>query len=75
MRLRVESEGLMVVGSCPYDDCDKPLLVQVGDHAGLVLKHTCEYCNRTIWTYLSRIDPWSMTDKNFKEEHPDARRN
>lgn len=59
----------MIMGNCPYPGCDGPLLVPIGDGAGSLLCHECRVCARPIWTYLSRVDPWSMTDEDFRREY------
>lgn len=57
----------MIIGGCPYDDCNAPLMTPIAT-AGMVERHECKHCQRTIWTYHSRIDPWSMTDDDFRQE-------
>lgn len=55
----------MILGSCPYDDCDGPLMIPICDNPPQFEKHECEECGRVIWTRHSRIDPWSMTEAEF----------
>jgi hypothetical protein len=52
----------MIIGSCPYTDCDEPFMIPIA--AGFE-KWKCEKCDRVIWTRHSRFDPWSMTEAEF----------
>ena len=57
----------MILGSCPYEDCDEPLMLPIADVCPAFQKHTCEGCKRVIWTKHSRIDPESYTEEGFTE--------
>jgi hypothetical protein len=59
----------MIIGSCPYEGCDGAIWLPVADPPPRIQKHDCEKCGRVIWTRHSRIDPWSMTDENFRREY------
>lgn len=57
----------MIVGECPYEDCDEQLMTAF-THLNLELpklcKITCDKCNREHWIKLTRIDPqrWTLED-------------
>lgn len=55
----------MIMGSCPYEDCDAPLWRPICKSPPKLERHECESCQRVIWTYHSRWDPWSMTESDF----------
>ena len=60
----------MILGSCPYDDCDRPLMLEMPpDNIRLPVwgSDECEYCNREIVTQFSRVDPKSVTRDVFDE--------
>ena len=57
----------MIVGSCPYD-CGGHLWLSIAE-APAIQRHDCDECGRTIWTYHSRLNPWSMTDEDFRAEY------
>lgn len=60
----------MIIGSCPYEDCDGPLFLPLADDPLPRLeKHDCESCGRVIWTKHSRWNPWSMTEVEFLKEY------
>lgn len=52
----------MIIGDCPYDDCDELLMIPIA--AGFE-RHACDGCGRIMWTRHSRLDPWSMTEAEF----------
>ena len=52
----------MIIGSCPYADCDVAFMIPI---ASGYERWTCETCKRVIWTRHSRLDPWSMTEAEF----------
>jgi len=58
----------MIIGSCPYEECDAPLFMPIADSLGFQ-RHACEQCGGVIWTLHSRIDPWSMTEAEFLVEY------
>lgn len=58
----------MILGGCPYDDCGYPMMLPLQE-PGHIERHSCEGCERVIWTHHSRVDPWSMTDAGFREEY------
>lgn len=55
----------MIIGECPYDDCDGPLFIPIADECPSFEKHDCETCKRIIWTYHSHWDPHSYTEEGF----------
>lgn len=56
----------MILGSCPYDDCDGHLMIPIADGPlPRFERHDCEHCKRHIWTRHSRWDPWSQTETEF----------
>lgn len=56
----------MILGTCPYEDCDHPLVLPISEPPGVRFeRHECDGCDRVIWTRHSRIDPWSMTEADF----------
>ena len=57
----------MIIGDCPYDDCDGHVWEPIGQ-AGAWRPHPCETCHRMMWTYHSRIEPLSLTDAAFREK-------
>jgi hypothetical protein len=59
----------MILGSCPYDGCDEPLMIALPDAPLPVFaQHECEGCHRMIWTKFSRVDPCSWTEEGFAED-------
>lgn len=54
----------MIIGTCPYSDCDEPFLLPIADRVGYQ-RWTCEHCQRVIWTRHSRVAPYSMTEEDF----------
>jgi len=58
----------MIIGECPYEDCNGSLWIPIAEKCPAFQKHECEDCHRTIWTYHSRLDPKSYTEDGFKEE-------
>lgn len=59
----------MIIGKCPYDDCDEMLWILIADKLPCFEQHWCEKCGRVIWTYHSRIDPFSLTNDEFVHEY------
>jgi len=59
----------MIIGECPYNDCSGDLWLPTADKCPVFQKHVCEKCKRIIWTYHSRADPHSYTEKGFMEEY------
>ena len=58
----------MILGNCPYEDCDDALMIPIADlPLPRFQRHKCEECKRTIWTLHSRITPESYTEEGFKE--------
>lgn len=55
----------MIIGDCPYEDCPEPLWIPMADETPAFERRKCEGCHRVIWTYHSRLDPWSMTEADF----------
>jgi hypothetical protein len=58
----------VITGSCPYEDCDGPLFIPCAEKCPAYERHTCETCNRVIWTMHSRWQPCSWTEAGFLEE-------
>lgn len=59
----------MILGSCPYEDCDAPLTIWSPMETPKFERHECEGCHRIIWTRHSRLDPWSSTEADFLNEY------
>lgn len=59
----------MIIGECPYDDCNSDLWIPISKKCPVFQKHECKKCKRVIWTYHSRIDPYSYTEEGFLEEY------
>lgn len=59
----------MIIGECPYDDCSEPLWIPLAEQCPTYEKHICERCKRVIWTYHSRVNPHSYTEKDFLGEY------
>lgn len=60
----------MIIGSCPYDDCNEPLMLGLPDmQLPAFSRHECDGCHRLIWTKFSRVDPQSWTEDGFLEEY------
>ncbi len=59
----------MIIGSCPYPDCNAPLFLPIAGNCPQWEKHKCETCKRVIWTYHSRIDPVSYAEDDFLEKY------
>ena len=56
----------MIIGSCPYADCDEPFMLPI---AHGYQRWACEKCQRVIWTRHSRLDPWSLTEAEFLAQY------
>lgn len=59
-----------IFGGCPYDDCNAPLVLPDPPSGRRGFQPSeCERCNRRIWSHLSRVNPWSMTEADFLTEY------
>jgi hypothetical protein len=59
----------MIMGVCPYEDCDGPLWIPMAAKTPAFQRHECETCKQVIWTRHSRLDPWSMTEMDFLDRY------
>jgi hypothetical protein len=60
----------MIIGSCAYEGCDEPLMINIPDiPMPAFFQHDCEGCGMTMWTKFSRVDPESYTEENFIKEY------
>ena len=59
----------MIFGECPYDNCSELLWIPIAEKCPVYERHECEKCKRVIWTYHSRVDPHSYTEKDFYEDY------
>ena len=62
----------MISGGCPYTDCDGPIILPDPPEGPMWTAYypsTCEHCGRRFWSYLSRWNPWSMTEAAFLNEY------
>jgi hypothetical protein len=57
----------MIIGECPYDDCDGSHMIAIAPQCPALSKHECETCGKEFWMYHSRIDPAAYTLKGFEE--------
>lgn len=59
----------MIIGNCPYPDCDEGFMIPIAPNAPRFERWTCEKCQRVIWTRHSRWDPWSLTEAEFLAQY------
>jgi len=59
----------VIIGKCPYDDCDEQMWNCICDDPPKFQRLVCEKCGRVIWLYHSRIDPVAYTEKGFFEKY------
>jgi hypothetical protein len=55
----------MIIGLCPYRVCDAPMMIPIAERTPSYQRHECDTCGRPIWTYHSRMTPWSVTEAEF----------
>lgn len=55
----------MIIGDCPYEGCVGRVWLPICDKPPAFERHLCDECGGAIWTYHSRLDPWSMTETDF----------
>ena len=59
----------MIIGDCPYPDCDEYMHNPIADgELPQFQKLLCGKCNRTIWLYHSRFGPMAYTEEDFNKE-------
>jgi hypothetical protein len=56
----------MILGECPYGDCDGFMLTPIADRYGFS-QEKCPDCNRVVWIEHTRIGPSAYTDEGFRE--------
>ena len=59
----------MIIGSCPYNDCDETLVTSISDKAPIFEKGKCPECGRVYWRFHSRIQPYCLTESEFNEKY------
>lgn len=55
----------MIIGPCPYSDCDELHMVPIGPRPPMMSRERCEGCGRTYWLRHSRIEPDALTEEEF----------
>lgn len=58
----------MILGECPYEDCDGHHMLGVPEVTPKFGKETCEKCGREYWMYYSRFEPEAYTPEQFAEK-------
>lgn len=59
----------MIIGQCPYQDCDGYHMIPVADgKLPIFEKLTCKDCHRKYWLLHSRINPQGFTLEEFAAE-------
>ena len=59
----------MIIGGCPYSDCDELHLEGYEGPTPRFQHATCHGCHRTYWLLHSRIDPQAYTEADFAEQY------
>lgn len=61
----------MIIGKCPYEDCDN-MLMTAFSHLDIrcpkFVKVECDKCNRMHWLYVSRVNPDRYTLEEFDKK-------
>lgn len=57
----------MIFATCIY--CDELKLWEIGDTAGRWAHITCDACRRPQWLYISRLNPYSLTEDAFNAKY------
>lgn len=58
----------MIIGGCPY--CNALMRgVGVPPGAPAWMKDTCEDCEKTVWRWLTRINPQAWKEEDFLETY------
>jgi hypothetical protein len=57
----------MIIGECPYDDCDDVHFISIAEKCPAVSDHVCDKCKRIYYIYHSRVDPGAFTEEDFKK--------
>lgn len=53
-----------VMGGCPY--CNASMSwVEVPPQAPSWMKEACEECGKTVWRWLTRVNPQALTEEDF----------
>lgn len=57
----------MILGECPYDDCDQfeGREIPNGVRLPAFAQDTCSGCGRIVWVRFSRVDPVAYTEADF----------
>ena len=58
----------MNFGTCPYCD-DLMDFVEVPPNAPAWCKFTCNSCTKTVWRWLTRINPQAWKEEDFLETY------
>ena len=58
----------MIIGECPYDDCNGSMFNPIAEIVPSFQKLECKRCNRAVWLFHSRIMPVAYTEAEFHEE-------
>jgi len=56
---------MAIVGTCPYDDCEHPHIINLPLGAYGVVN--CEGCLRDFWVHHDIIEPKAWTPEDFKK--------
>lgn len=59
----------MIIGDCPYPDCQGRRMIPCARECPTFSKETCETCGRGFWLRHSRVDPKAHTEQDFHEEY------
>lgn len=59
----------MIIGDCPYEDCDDNHWIPCAEKTPCFGKEVCETCGREYWMLHSRILPKAFTLEQFTEKY------
>lgn len=59
----------MIIGNCPYKDCDEPHMIPCADVCPAFSKETCLKCGNTYWILHSRMTPQAFTADEFEQRY------
>jgi hypothetical protein len=59
----------MIIGDCPYENCDNTHMIPIADNCPKFAMYTCEACGRAYWLLHSRIDPQAFTHEEFHSKY------
>lgn len=55
----------MIIGECPYPECDGVHFIPVAPHCPAFSKEKCEVCGKDFWVLHSHVTPDAFTLEQF----------